>query len=175
MMHEREDEIRFSSVLPVTIYARPAGEEIDWQEADRGPGYFRIPAGRELRVRIKGINDEDLNVLMGELRDVQELRFLDLSENRNVTNDGLARLKAAPQLTGLNLSSCTITNTGLDHLRALPRLSTLVLSYCSRLSDPALKTLEAMKSLTYVDLQGCLGFTNGGLARVRRRSLKIHR
>lgn len=170
-----DDAIRFSSTLPVIIYARPAGEDIDWQEADRGPGYFSIPAGQEIRIRVKGINDADLHELMNELHDVQALRFLDLSENCNVTNKGLERLKAAPQITGLNLSSCSITDTGLKHLRALPNLATLILSYCSRLSDPGLKTLEAMKNLTYVDLLGCLGFTHAAFARVRRRSLTIYR
>lgn len=170
-----ETTTRFSTSLPIIVLSRPEGENVDWQEVDRGPGYFNIPAGQEVRVRIKGINDSDLNELMNDLRDVQALRFLDLSENRNVTNEGLARLKAVPQLTGLNLSSCSITSTGLEHLRALPRLQTLILSYCSRLTDPALKTLEAMKNLTFVDLQGCLGLTNGGLARIRRRSLTIHR
>lgn len=174
-MSETDALTQFSSELPVIILARPIGEEIDWQELDRGPGYFRIPVDQEIRVRIKGINDADLNQLVGELQDVQALRFLDLSENRNVTNDGLARLKALPQLTGLNLSSCSITNTGLAHLKSLPRLSRLILSYCSRLSDPALKTIESMRHLTFVDLQGCLGFTNGGLARVRRKNLTIYR
>jgi Leucine-rich repeat (LRR) protein len=167
--------IRFSSALPVIVYSRPVGQDIDWQEADRGPGYFHIPIGHEIRVRIKGIDDADLTNLVSELQGIQEIHFLDLSENRNVTNDGLVRLKALSQLTGLNLSSCAITNTGLNPLRDLPRLAYLNLSYCSRLSDPALKTLEAMKNLTYVDLQGCLGFTNGGLARIRRRSLIIYR
>jgi hypothetical protein len=170
-----EATIRFSSALPVIILSRPVGEDVDWQEADRGPGYFNLPAGQEIRVRIKGINDADLAELVGDLQGVQQIHFMDLAENRNVTNDGLARIKAMPQLTGMNLSSCSITNTGLVALRSLTHLAYLNLSYCSRLSDPALKTLEAMKSLVYVDLQGCLGFTNGGLARVRRRTLTIYR
>jgi hypothetical protein len=170
-----EAATRFSSALPVVIYSRPIGQDVDWQEVDRGPGYFHVPAGDEIRVRIKGITDADLTDLVGELQGVQEIHFLDLSENRNVTNEGLVRLKGMPQLTGLNLSSCSITNTGLEPLRDLPHLAYLNLSYCSRLSDPALKTLEAMKNLVYVDLQGCLGFTNGGLARVRRRKLTIYR
>ncbi len=165
----------FSSALPVVVLARPAGQELDWQELDRGPGYFHVPAGQEIRVRIKGIDDVALAELAGELQGVPALRFLDLSENRNITNEGLARLKTLPQLTGLNLSSCSITNTGLQHLTDLRQLAYLNLSFCSRLSDPALKTLEAMKNLTYVDLQGCLGFTNGGFARVRRRNLTIYR
>ncbi len=170
-----EAPIHFSSALPVIVYARPAGQsKVDWQEVDRGPGYFTIPAGNEIRVRLKGIDDAELGTLVKELQGVAALRFLDLSENRNVTNDGLAKLKMLPQLTGLNLSSCTVTNTGLEHLRQLPQLAYLNLSFCNRLSDPALKSLEAMKNLAYVDLQGCLGITQGGFSRVRRRSLTIY-
>lgn len=171
-----ETPIRFSSALPVVVYTRDKGQSgVDWQELDRGPGYFQVPANQEIRVRIKGINDDTLLDVVNELQGVAELRFLDLSENRNVTNDGLERLHNLPQLTGLNLSSCTISNAGLKHLRGLPRLEYLNLSYCNRLTDPALKTIESMKRLVFVDLQGCLGFTNGGFSRIRRRSLQIYR
>lgn len=166
---------RFSSSQPVIVLTRPASGDVDWQEIDRGPGYFTVPPGHEIRVRIKSINDADLYELIQELRDVEDLRFLDLAENRNVTNEGLKYLRLLPQLTGLNLSSCSITNTGLEHLRELPRLSSLYLSYCNKLTDAALKTLESMKRLTYVDIQGCLSITKAGLARVRRRDLNIHR
>jgi hypothetical protein len=170
-----ETQTHFSSSLPILILARPVGTDIDWQELDRGPGYFSIPPEDEIRVKVKGINDVELAELAGELQGVQGLRFLDLAENRNVTNEGLLRMKGLTQLTGLNLSSCSITNTGLSHLRELKHLTYLNLSFCSRLSDPALKTLEAMRQLTYVDLQGCLGFTNGGFARIRRKNLTIYR
>jgi len=171
-----EAPARFSSVLPVVILTRPAGQTvIDWQVADQGPGYFDIPPGNEIRVKIKSINDDDLAVLVNELKAVEPLRFLDLSENRNVTNQGLQSLKELRQLTGLNLSSCSITSTGMENLRNLNHLSYLNLSFCSRLTDLSLKTLEAMKNLTYVDLQGCLGLTKGGLARIRRKNLTIYR
>lgn len=165
----------FSSALPVIVYTRPAGETIDWQEVDRGPGYFSLPADQEVRVRIKGINDEALGAVIDELAQVDALRFLDLSENRNITNVGLARLKLLPQLTGLNLSSCTISNAGLTELRALPHLTYLNLTYCNHLSDPALKILESIRSLTYVDLKGCLGFTQRGFSLIRRRNLNFTR
>lgn len=167
--------IHFSSALPLVIYTRPEGEDIDWQEVDRGPGYFNLPAGQEIRVRIKGINDEELGEVVNDLQPVTTLRFLDLSENRNVTNDGLARLKALPQLTGLNLSSCTISNAGLAHLRALPHLVYLDLTYCNHLSDPALKIIESMRGLTFVDIKGCLGFTQKGFSLIRRRNLTFSR
>lgn len=170
-----EAPVRFSSAQPVIIYSRPAGQDIDWQEVDRGPGYFNLPADMEIRVRIKGISDADLPELMKELENVPTLRFLDLSENRNITNEGLARLKALPQITGLNLSSCSITDTGLKHLSGLPHLAYLNLAYCNKLTGPALKTLESLKNLTYVDIQGCLGITQSALSRVRRRNLTIYR
>lgn len=169
------EPVRFSSSMPVIILTRLAGADQDWQELDRGPGYFEIPAGHEVRVRIKGIGDQDLQSLVLELQDVEPLRFLDLAENRNVTNDGMPRLRGLPQLTGLNLSSCSITNIGLESLRDLRHLEYLDLSYCHRLTDAALKTLESMRRLVFVSLLGCLSITKAGLARIRRKSLKIYR
>ena len=174
-MSESEASQQFSSTMPIIVYTRPADSNGDWQELDRGPGYFTIPDGSVARVRIKSISDYELTTLVDELQGFAALRFLDLAENRNVTNAGLARLRALPQLTGLSLSSCSITNAGLEHLRALPNLVWLDLSYCNRLNDAALKPLEAMRTLTFVNLQGCLGIGRAGLARMRRRTLEIQR
>lgn len=170
-----QEPTHFSSALPVIVLTRPTETTEDWQEFDRGPGYFSVPAGQEIRVRIKGINDADLAQLVEELQGVTALRFLDLSENRNVTNAGVERLKTLKMLTGMNLSSVSVTNTGLESLRSLQNLEYLDLRYCNKLSDPALKTLESMRSLTYVDIKGCVGITKGGLARVRRRNLTFVR
>jgi hypothetical protein len=169
------EAIRFSSSLPIIVFIRPEGSTQDWQELDRGPGYFDVPEGHEVRVRLKSINDQELLVLVRELEELQSLRFLDLSENRNVTNAGLARLRGLPHLTGLNISSCTISSTGLEQLRYLPNLVWLDVSYCNRLEDNALKILEAMRKLTYVSLLGCLRISHGGLSRVRRKTLEIYR
>ena len=166
----------FSSALPVIVFTRPEDQpNLDWQEFDRGPGYFNIEAGYEIAVKIKSIDDQVLGQLVEDLKPVKALRYLDLVENRNITNEGLAKLKNLPQLTALNLSSCSITSSGMKHLQELVNLNRLHLSYCNKLNDPALKTFEAMRALTYVDLQGCLGFTKGGLARIRRRNLEIYR
>ncbi len=164
----------FSSALPITVLTRPSAD-VDWLELDQGPGYFHVPQGHEVRVRIKSIGDSELIELVQELRDVEELRFLDLSENRNVTNEGLKHLRHLPQLTGLNLSSCSITTTGLDHLLNLPYLSHLNLSYCNKLTEAAMKKLESMKRLSYVDLTGVLNIGTAAMARVRRRDLTINR
>jgi hypothetical protein len=170
-----ENICSFSSALAIFVLTRPADSDADWQEFDRGPGYFAIPADQEVRVRAKSINDEELYELVQELQDVETLRFLDLSENRNVTNIGLARLKALPQLTGLNLSSCSITDSGMENLRALTNLKHLNISYCNRLTDLALKSIEAIRSLSYVDIQGCTNITKGGISRIRHRNLTVHR
>jgi Leucine-rich repeat (LRR) protein len=114
-------------------------------------------------VRIKSIDNQDLADLVRELQTVEPLRFLDLSENRNVSNEGLARLRGLPQLTGLNLSSCGITSSGVEFLRELPQLEYLNLSFCNKLTDQVVKILENMRRLTYVDLQGCLSITNGAI------------
>jgi hypothetical protein len=167
---------RCSSALPVIVLTRPEAQpDADWQELDRGPGVFHVPEGHVVRVRLKSIDDAGLYALAAELQDVEPLRFLDLAENRNVTNDGLKHLRGLKQLTGLNLSSCSITGAGLEHLRPLTRLAHLNLSYCNRLSDRALKTIESLRPVTFVDLQGCLSITKAAFARVRRRDLTINR
>jgi len=171
-----ENQSTFSSSLPVIVYARPADRpDLDWQELDRGPGYFYIEDGWEIGIRLKAIDDRVLAGLVEELRSVAMLRSLDLAENRNITNAGLAHLAGLPQLTILNLSSCSITSSGMAHLKKLPHLERLILSFCNRLNDEALKPLEAMRTLEYVDIQGCLGIGKAALARVRRRNLTIYR
>lgn len=171
-----DTSIRFSSSMPITVLSRPEGQAgIDWQEIDRGPGYFSVPDGYEVRIRIKGIDDQQLATLVKEMEGVEVVHFLDLAENRNITNDGLQHLKSLTQLTGMNLSSCSITDTGLKHLIELPRLAYLNLSYCNRLSDPSLKYLESNRHLEYIDIQGCLGISKAALSRVRRKNLTIYR
>ncbi len=166
----------FSSTLPVIIYTRPAADPpADWQEFDRGPGFFHIPAGVEVMVRVKNIDDAELRELVRELAACPELTFLNLSENRKVGDDGLEHLRQLGQLGGLNLSSCSITDRGLAHLAALTRLAHLDLSYCNRLTDACVKPLRALLRLRFLDLQGCVKITHGGIARLQRRGLVIHR
>lgn len=173
---ENGETIRFSSSLAVIVYTRPQGQPgQDWQEFDRGPGYFHVPAGHEIGLKIKGVDDKVLKMLIAETREVEALRMLDLAENRNVTNIGLVGIGELRNLVLLNLSSCSITSSGLEPLKQLAGLKRLNLSFCNRLNDSAMKILESIRSLEYVDLQGCPGITNGGISRVRRRNLEINR
>jgi len=166
----------FSTALPITVYIRPrVNPAVDWQEFDRGPGYFNIPAGHEVGVRIHNIDDSLLKDLVNDLKDCPAMVYLNLSENRKVSNSGLQYLKLLPQLTFLNLSSCDLTNDGIAHLVDLKRLESLNLSYCNRLTDPALKYIKSLPRLTYLDVQGCVKMTNGGLARIGQAKLTIHK
>lgn len=149
--------------------------QVDWQEVDRGPGYFRVAPGDAVRVRIKSIGDERLHILVEELRDLPGLRSLDLSENRNLTDAGLKRLKPLAQLEELILSSTNLTWRSLEHLSALPHLERLDLSYCNRINDSAVKGLRELKRLEYLDLQGCLSITHAGVSKIQRPGLTIRR
>jgi hypothetical protein len=171
----------FSSRFEVVVYTRPAGEdpekwrEEDWRELDRGPGYFTIPAGLVVSVRIHGIEDDELETLVAELAPCKVVVEVGLAENRNVTDAGIACLTGLRQMISLNLSSCSLTSTGMETLVKNRQLIRLNLSYCNRITDAGLKLLKTMPELRYVDLQGCVKITNGGVAHIRRKDLVIHR
>ncbi len=167
---------RFSSTLPVIVYTRLVGDPgADWRELDRGPGFFTVPVGEEGSVRIHNIDDPALAVLVGELEGCRSIAELNLAENRKITDGGMALLAALPQLTSLNLSSCSLTDTGLASLAKLTGLARLNLSYCNRITDLGVKKLRDLPGLSYLDLQGCVKVTNGGLSKIRKKNLVIHK
>lgn len=170
------DDISFSSALPILVYHRPQDDPMaDWQEFDRGPGYFRLPLNSEVAVRIQNIDDFILAELADELVKCHALRFLNLSENRKITNHGMQALTSLTQLTALNLSSCDITYEGLIPLTKLPNLTHLDLSYCNRLNNNSVKYLAQLTRLKYLDLQGALKINQAGFTRLERRGLTIHK
>ena len=168
------NDVVFSSALPVIVLSRPVGDPRgDWQEFDRGPGYFHLPAGYEARIRLKSVGNGELSQLARELANCPGISYLDLSENRNITDEGLIYLKAFSGLSGLNLSSCSLSNKGLAFLKGL-NLTSLDLSFCNRITDEGLKNLKSLSCLTKLDLQGCVKVTHNGIARLGRSGLEIH-
>jgi hypothetical protein len=165
---------KFSSEFPIIIYQRPAGSQDTWLDFDRGPGIFNPPEGIELNVRIHNIDDRTLLALVNEIKTVPELAFLDLSENRNISDAGLVHLKLLKQLKGLNISSCSITSTGMPALTALSNLEHLNLSYCNRITDQGLGVLKSLRRLKYLDVQGCIKTSRAGQTKIERRGLVIH-
>ncbi len=172
-----QNELTFSTNFPILVHTRPAGSphRADWQEFDHGEGLYHLPDGVDVSVRVHNIGDSGLAQLAQDLSGITTLRYLNLSENRKISSEGLKPLRLLPWLTMLNLSSCSLTNAGLENLLLLPRLEWLDITFCNRLSDPALKTLAKLPHLEFLDLQGCVKITHGGIARLRRRNLEIHR
>lgn len=171
-----ESKASFSSSLPVVLYLyQPGQHPAEWREFDRGPGIFHIPADSQVVVRIRTIGDKDLETLSREITPCPAVTFLNLSENRNITDKGMEVFTSLGQLTGLNLSSCSITDTGMAFLRSLNRLQHLNLSFCNRITDAGLRHLHKLNQLTYLDMQGCVKISQGGVSKLERKTLTIHR
>ena len=164
----------FSTRLEVIIFTRPVADPpADWQEFDRGPGFFHLPEDHQTGVRLRTMRDGELEEFIGEAEDLQSLVMLNLSENRGITDESLPLLKRLPHLAILNLSSCSITSTGLANLSDLAHLTDLDLSYCNRINDLGLKKLKGLVNLKTLNLQGCVKVSHAGAAHLRRPGLSI--
>ncbi len=168
--------INFYCNFPVIFYSRPVvSPPADWTEIETGPGSISLPDGQEYGFRIHNIGDLDLKHLVTELTEITPLVYINLSENRKITDAGLVYLKVFPDLVNLNLSSCGLKNDGLVHLQEFSHLTTLDLSYCNRLTGPALKLLQHLPKLTTLNLQGCIKLTNGDVSRFKKKGLVINK
>ena len=165
---------KLSTALDIGIYHRPKGGRDDtWFELDRGPGIITFPEGEEIQVRARLADDTELLALVRELDGLKQVVYLNLSENRSVTDEGLRKVTALNHLQYLNLSSCDLTSRGLHHLEAFPRLIWLDLSFCNRITDEGLKFIKKLPNLQYISLQGCVKTSHGGIVRLSRPSLTV--
>jgi hypothetical protein len=169
-------EIRFSSVLSIEIYTKQiAAATKTWDKFDLGPGIFHIPSEHIVMIRIRNENDEFLKQLVAEIKDLDFVKALNLSENRKITNKGLQTLVDLQQIRILNLSSCDISDRGLESLTKLRNLQQLDISFCNRITDAGIRELKSLSKLEYVDIRGIPKITNGSLSKIRRSDLTIHR
>ncbi len=169
-------EQSFVTTLPITVFIRPqVSPPPDWQEFDHGPGYIGLPDKVDVGIRARMLDDAGLRVLIEETQGLTNLVYLNLAENRRISNEGLESLKALREVEILNLSSVDLTNAGLPHLLRLPRLAHLDLSYCNRITDVGLKTLRGLDNLVSLNLQGCVKVTHGGITRISRRGLTVRK
>ena len=169
-------ENRFSTNLPIIIYLyQPGQHPAEWREFERGPGNFRLPAGAQAAVRIRTVGDGELTQLAQDIADCPAVTYLNLSENRKITDAGLEAFSFLAQLSGLNLSSCGITDIGLARLKALLHLVDLNLSFCNRITDVGLRHIEKLSHLKTLDLQGCVKISQSGVARLENKGVEIHR
>lgn len=170
------DDTSFSTIFPIMVFTRPQPAAAgDWLEHEHGPGYIALPAEHEVGIRARMLDDRGLRALVAEIKHLPALTYLNLSENRRISSAGLAVIKTLANLTELNLSSVDLTDEGLPQLVALPRLARLDLSYCNRITDRGLKALAGMRNLAYINLQGCVKVTHGGITRISRPNLTVHK
>lgn len=102
-----------------------------------------------------GLPVEGYNSLTGkqlsDLSKLPSLRYLDLSRNRGIRNEGLKHLKDLTALKGLSLAWVGIGDEGIQRLRGLTNLEKLDLQG-NALSDAGLECLAEMTQLEALDV-----------------------
>lgn len=170
---------RLETGLEIVLYTVPCGEEssrwLDWREFDRGPGIFRIPDDVYLGVRAQGLHDAEIRQLAEDLLPVESLRYLNLAENRGISNDGIAAVGKLRQLRYLNIGACDLNNQGMAFLPCLTNLEYLNLSYCNRITEKTAPYVQKLPKLKYLDLQGCIKINTGGLKKFEKKGLTIYK
>lgn len=170
------DPQKFSSYLPIEVFIQSTIIATkDWQRLEMGPGVFNVPGGHRVMIRVRNIDDQFLKALVAEIKGLEFISALNLSENRKVTDKGLEILLPLDQLTDLNLSSCDISDKGFTFITKLKKLQRLNVSYCNRVTDAGVKLVKNLPDLEYLDLQGLPKITNGSLSKIRKPTLTIHR
>ncbi len=166
---------QFETHLEISVESRPIDQaDADWQAYDQGPGIIQLAEGFEYCVRARNIDNNDLAQLCKQLAGCRAVTYLNLAENRKITDEGVVRIAGLPWLTRLNLSSCTIHNSFLATLTPLKKLRYLDLSYCNHLGDESLRALKSFQNLIFLDVQGCIHITHAGVRRTARRGLTVH-
>lgn len=82
---------------------------------------------------------------------VPNMGGLDLSQCRQITDDGLAHLEGLTNLNELSLYRTPTTDASLDHLKKLTQLKKLVLED-TYVTDTGLEKLENLTNLTFLNV-----------------------
>jgi hypothetical protein len=166
----------FTTTLPIVVFRYEPGQHpAEWREIDRGPGVIHLTPQEQVVIRVRNIDDIELKSLVREISHCKAVTFMNLSENRKITDDGMRALAELTHLTGLNLSSCSLNDAGIGCLTVLNRLEHLNISFCNKLTDTSLRHLRKLTRLTYLDLQGCVKISQKTVAMIERKNLTIHR
>ena len=90
--------------------------------------------------------------LAEKLKGRADLKSLDLSYCREITDEGLAHLKGLTKLKELSLASTKITDAGLVHLKGLTKLKELGLA-STKITDAGLVHLKGLSKLELLYLK----------------------
>ncbi len=169
-------QLKHITALPIEFYTRdPSSHDTTWHLLDHGPSILHFEEDHEISIRMRNIDDAMLKELVEEVVEIKQLTFLNLSENRKITDKGCEFITRLVTLTHLNLSSCDISNAGLKTISLMRSLKFLDITFCNRVTDAGILYLRALTGLEYLDLQGLPKITNGSLSKIKRKSLQIHR
>lgn len=113
-----------------------------------------------LNLSYSRISDDELGEIIARFPNI---RGVDLSRCKQITDIGFAYLQSLTQLSSLTLTNCyKITNIGFAYLQGLPQLASLGLSECSQITDADLAHLQPLTQLTCLNLDSCK-ITDAGL------------
>ncbi|MBI4503871.1 MAG: hypothetical protein HY700_22250 [Gemmatimonadetes bacterium] len=126
----------------------------------RGRGFAALadlPALRGLSVSCKNVGDDGLSALPS-FASLRELMPMD------VPDDGFRHVGRCQKLEWLTLMYCReTTDVATEHIAGLPGLTRYFVSY-TRITDRTPEILARMPGLERIDLAGCPGVTNAGIA-----------
>jgi hypothetical protein len=130
-----------------------------------GPGVVRALADLHdlalLRLDGTDITDADLAAI-GSLH---RLTYLNLSDNRKISDLGLAHLKGLRKLEGIELARTSVGDEGINHLKGLPHLADLRLNGLN-VGDRTLALVPNWPELRVLELRGSR-ITDKGMAHLR--------
>lgn len=137
----------------------------DWQFEASLPGVVTVGSGRECLLGVApDVEDADLAPLSG-LREVAELRALQLAWSGQITDAGLAHVRHLTQLNSLEIHiGDRVTSAGLAALGELTRLRSLVLHHCFTLQDSGIQALQPLRSLESLTLGHARGLTDAAIS-----------
>ena len=144
---------RFTSNYNVEIYGKPQhAPSATWQKLGATPGSVDLPTDHVLRLRLFDFDDMAGKTWASDVRNPASVVSLDI--NGYITDDGMASLRAFPNLTYLEIDNADrVTDAGMAHLSHLPRLLTFNLSWGTRITDAGFAHLRSLSALTNLSLK----------------------
>jgi len=108
------------------------------------------------------------DVGLARICQLHTLKHLDISECRDISDNGLVSLPLLPNLLHLACSGCSVSDQGLLHISKMRSLTSLNVSCCKGVTDQGLDHVSALTSLLALDMAVCRKVTDGGLVFVSR-------
>ena len=131
----------------------------------QGHGFIYIEKLGDLKV-LDLYSDLLTDAALDHVAALPGLEELKLTLPKNVTSQGVAKLKPLKSLKKLDLSRDNkhqLKDDGVAHLTSLVGLEELNLSDCDAITDAALDSIAKLPKLKVLNLQNCEQITNNGI------------